>query len=295
MEDFNLSTRSSWQIPAGVSPGTWDYVRAGSIASGYGDFLARDPLTRLDWQIVCRWLPKVNFDAAKPKIIEFGCGNGRTLIPLVQRGYKCIGVDLSMPMLREMENGFKKSFTPARLNPAEVFRNHLTSVHANLVQLDCLRENSVDHAICLFSTLGMIRKQHYRSQFLDHARRIIRPGGKFILHAHNVWSQLRDRGGVSWFASHLIEVARKRHEFGDRLSDYRGIRNMFIHSFRKRELIGLLKRSHFSVQEIYPVTRALLDAIDSCDNSKQAALADAIDRHPKAGPFETIGWIVVCQ
>ena len=70
---------------------------------------------------------------------------------------------------------------------------------------------------------------------------------------------------------------------------------MFIHSFRKRELIRLLEGSHFSVQKIYPVTRTLLDQIESCNNNDEAAMAEAIDETRSAGMFNTIGWIVVCQ
>ena len=265
-------------------------MRAGSIASEYGEFLEHAPLTRLDWQIVCRWLPEVKLDDRRPRVVEFGCGNGRTLIPLINRGYQCVGVDLSMPMLQEMEKTFYQVSQETGFS-----RSRLTSVQANLVQLDCLNDNSVDHAVCLFSTLGMIREARYRRQFLDHAQRIIRPGGKFILHAHNVWSQLRDRGGVRWLANHLVDVVRKKNEFGDRFSDYRGIRNMFIHSFRKRELITLLEGSRFSVQEIYPVTRALLDQIESCNNNDEAAMAEVIDRSRSAGMFQAIGWIVVCR
>jgi len=295
LEDFNSSTRSSWQIPEGVSPGTWDYVRTSSIASEYGEFLKHDPLTRLDWQIVCRWLPEVKLDAVQPRVIEFGCGNGRTLIPLIGRGYQCVGVDLSMPMLQEMEKKFRHASDTASTEESGLSRGRLTSIQANLVQLECLAENSVDHAVCLFSTLGMIRQQRYRRQFLDHARRIIRPDGKFILHAHNVWSQLLDRGGVGWFAKHLVAVARKQNEFGDRFSDYRGIRNMFIHSFRKRELTRLIEQSGFSVQEIYPVTRTLLDQFESCNNIDESAMSDAIDQSRGAGMFKTYGWILVCQ
>ena len=270
-------------------------MRAGSIASEYGEFLKHDPLTRLDWQIVCRWLPDLQSDASISKVIEFGCGNGRTLIPLIQRGYQCVGVDLSMPMLREMEKSFHQISDTLTSQETAYSRSRLTSIQANLVQLECLQENSVDHAVCLFSTLGMIRHERYRRQFLDHARRIIRTDGKFILHAHNVWSQLRDRGGAQWFTKHLVDVARKRNEFGDRFSDYRGIRNMFIHSFRKRELNQLLRGSGFTVQETYPVTRALLDQIESSNIDDQAATAEAIDRPRSGGLFKTIGWIMVCQ
>ncbi len=207
-----------------------------------------------------------------------------------------MGVDLSMPMLLEMEKKFRQTSDSVGTEESQLSRGRLTSIQANLVQLECLQENSVDHAVCLFSTLGMIRQARYRRQFLRHARRIVRSDGKFILHAHNVWSQLRDRGGAGWFAKHLMEVARKKHEFGDRFSDYRGIRNMFIHSFRKHELIWLLEASGFSVKRIYPVTRALLVQFQSCNNDGDSSKVDEVlERSHSAGMFQTIGWIIVCQ
>lgn len=307
LEDFNSPSRSTWQIPDGVSHGTWDYVRTRSIATEYGNFLHADPLTRLDWQIVCRWLPKIPPGTASPTVGEFGCGNGRTLIPLIKRGYRCVGVDLSIAMLQEMEKNFQhicngNATGNGDCDAAGIDRERLISMQANLVHLDGLQSQSLDHAVCLFSTLGMIRGQQFRRQFLNHARRIIKPGGYFILHAHHVWSQIRDRGGVKWFAGHLADVVRGRNEFGDRFAEYRGIRNMFIHSFRKSELIGLLEAGGFSVEEIYPVTRALLDQIRSCDNDREFTAADntqiinnAITQAAPAGALKTIGWIVVCQ
>lgn len=200
-----------------------------------------------------------------------------------------------MPMLHAMEKNFRQASDAVSTQQSGLSRSRLTSIQANLVQLDCLQENSVDHAVCLFSTLGMIRGERYRRQFLAHARRIIRPDGKFILHAHNVWSQLLDRGGVQWFVKHLVSVARKQNEFGDRFSDYRGIRNMFIHSFRQQELTRLIEQSGFSVQEIYPVTRTLLNQFESCNNVDESAMTDAIDQSRSAGMFKTFGWILVCQ
>ena len=47
---------------------------------------------------------------------------------------------------------------------------------ANLVELDGVRDKSLDGAICLFSTLGMIRGRKNRRRVLDHAQRILRPG-----------------------------------------------------------------------------------------------------------------------
>jgi SAM-dependent methyltransferase len=128
-------------------------------------------------------------------------------------------------------------------------------LRANLVQLQCLRAASVDHAVCLFSTLGMVRGRAHRRTVLQHARRILRPKGRLVLHAHNRWSSLRDPGGMaalwrSWWAARRNATA----DFGDRIYPYRGLPNMFLHSFGARELRKDLTAAGFHVAGWYPLT-----------------------------------------
>ncbi len=200
----------------------------------------------------------------KTVVVEFGCGTGRTLIPLIERGYKAIGVDLSRPMLEQMEKNCAQRITQRQNDET------LVSIQANFVELDGLADDCCDHGVCLFSTLGMIIGSAHRRQFLDHARRTIKDGGMFVLHAHNLWQQLRHPGGWRWFAKHLAEVARGKCELGDRFATYRTISEMFIHSFRKRELESLLNDAGFKVETWHRVE----------DQQKKSA---------------TVGWVLVCR
>ena len=261
--DNRANTRSNWQIPQGVSPGTWDYVRNGQIAENYDQFLAGDPLALFDWQIVSRCLPPID-RTKETTVVEFGCGTGRTLIPLIERGYKAVGVDLSLPMLEKMGRNLSGSLDRPQDD------DWLVSIQANFVELDGLADDCCDHGVCLFSTLGMIAGSGHRRQFLNHARRTIKTGGTFVLHAHNLWQQLRHPGGWHWFAKHLIEVARGKCELGDRFARYRNISEMFIHSFRKHELETLLNDAGFLVEAWHRVEDP---------------------RNARA----TVGWVVVCK
>ena len=244
-------------------------MRSASIANGYDQFLQDDPLAVFDWKIVSHCLPVI--DAAKnaandqvhQTVIEFGCGTGRTLIPLVERGYHAIGVDLSLPMLNQMQQNFSDKFD------AKVSPSRLTAVQGNLVELDCLASDSVDHGLCLFSTLGMVRGREFRQQFLSHARRVIKDDGLFILHAHNLWQQVKLPGGWKWLAGHLMEVAMGKCDLGDRFAKYRNVSDMFIHSFRKSELEAALKQAGFVVKEWHRV-----------------------EDQPKSKT--PVGWVVVC-
>jgi SAM-dependent methyltransferase len=271
--------RSQWQIPEGVSPGTWDYVRNGKIAADYDQFLSGDPLTRLDWEVVSHCLPPVpkSESEGRVSVVEFGCGTGRTLIPLIERGYRAVGVDLSIPMLDQMRRNYFNKFGKSPEHQT------LACVQANLVQLQGMAENSVDHGVCLFSTLGMIRGAKHRQKFLRHARRIIRDQGVFVLHAHNFWQQLTLPGGWAWFASHLLEVGRKKCELGDRFSNYRNVADMFIHSFRRRELVGVLRKAGFEVQAWHRVETQ--PWTEGAEGQQQT-------HRPRAIP---VGWVVVCR
>jgi SAM-dependent methyltransferase len=154
-------------------------------------------------------------------------------------------------------------------------------VRANLVELDTIADQSVDYAMCLFSTLGMIRGRENRRAFLRHAQRILKPGGRFVLHVHNYWFNLRDPDGPWWVVSNLIKAGLRRDvEIGDRWYPYRGLPSMFLHVFRWRELRADLHDASFRIIE-----RIALDA------PRRAPL-----RRPWLfAPLRTNGWIVTCE
>ncbi len=211
-------SQGEWQRPEGVTKGAWDYIRSGSIANGYDDFLLGDRLAELDRCVVQQWLG----DLEHQRVAEFGCGTGRTLLPLALAGHRVVGVDLSRQMLQRFAD---------KANQAGVF-DRCVLVRANLTELGGIGDGTLDHAVCLFSTLGMIQGRANRIRFLRHAWRTLRPGGYFIVHAHSSLFQIRQRGGLKWALKSLLSKA----EFGDRYAEYRGIRDFFIHSYRRREL-----------------------------------------------------------
>ena len=80
-------------------------------------------------------------------------------------------------------------------------------LRANLVELDCLADASVDYAVSLFSTLGMIHGRPNRQRALGHVRRMLKPGGVLVLHVHNFWYNLFDPGGPWWVLKILLRAA----------------------------------------------------------------------------------------
>ncbi len=257
------SHRPHWQRPPGVSRGTWDYVHSTSVAEDYDDYFAFNSLFDFDEAVLAKCLHPPGL------VADLGCGTGRALVPLVRQGYRGLAIDLSAHMLRIVREKAALEALP------------IDCLQANLVELDTVADHSVDHAICMFSTLGMIRGRANRRQALQHFHRILRPGGRFVLHVHNYWFNLRDPGGPGWLLKNLLTAPfRNDIELGDKWFPYRGVQNMFLHVFRWRELATDLSHAGFRIVERIPL--------------------DVARRHQLRWPwlfgaFRTNGWIVVCD
>jgi len=255
--------RPTWQLPPGVSRGLWDYVHAPHIAEDYDDYFAFNSLFATDQAVLRRQFERPGL------VADLGCGTGRALVPLVRAGHRGLAVDLSEHMLRIVRNKADAENLP------------IDCVRANLVQLDAIADRSVDYAMCLFSTLGMIRGRENRRRVLGHSRRILKPGGRMVLHVHNYWFNLRDPDGPWWVLTNLIRATFRREvEIGDRWFPYRGLPSMFLHVFRWRELAADLRAAGFSIVE-----RIALDA----------ARRKPLNRPWLLGPLRTNGWIVACE
>lgn len=261
---------ANWQLPEGVSAGNWDYIRSSQIGGKYEQFLKNDPLATADGAFLARKLPGVTAGGNdRPVVVDYGCGNGRTLMPIVGRGYRGVGIDLSPAMLHACQPSTHPD--PLQNGPA--------LIQANLVQLDFLEENWADYGLCMFSTLGMIQSQGCRKAFLQHVRRHLKPEGRFFVHAHRLWFQLKHPGGWKWLVGNAWAAFRGQVEFGDRTANYRGVRNVMIHSFRHRELKSLLEASGLIPTEWYSIE----------PQSEQFRPSDQVPSR------NTVGWLVECR
>lgn len=223
-----------WKLPHGVSRGTWEYAHTDSVANDYDEYFDFDESGGFDARFVKEAI--MSSDSRSDAIVaDLGTGTARALIPLMREGFRGLGIDLSQRMLE------------VAVNKAAEESLDLQPIRANLVELDCVRDQSVDHAICLFSTLGMIRGRTHRAQMLRHVRRILRPGGLFIVHVHNYWHNLFDPGGPWWLVSNLFRsIVDRDLERGDKYYSYRKVTRMYLHVFTRRELRRLLHQAGFS-------------------------------------------------
>lgn len=260
---FRASALPEWKLARGVPRGVWQYTQADHIAQQYDAYFAENRLFEFDQQVLARRFRRPGL------VVDLGCGTGRALTALAQRGFRGLAVDLSLPMLRIVVRKARRQRLP------------IQGVRANLVELDCIRSQSADYAICLFSTLGMIRGRENRERLLAHARRILKSGGLLVVHVHNLWYNLFDPAGRGWLARHLpAALFGHRVEFGDKYFSYRAIPQMFLHTFTRTELVGALVRAGFRIKELIPL-----------DADRQRPLG----RRWFFGRLRANGWIAVCQ
>jgi SAM-dependent methyltransferase len=214
-----------WQLPAGVDRGLWDYVSSERVAREYDEALAGTPLLELDLRFAERHFPNPG------RLVDLGCGTGRLAIHFAHHGYSCLAVDLSETMLDVLRT------------KAEQAGVAIDRLKANLVELDAVATAGFDYAACMFSTLGMIRGEENRRRFLGHVRRILKPGGVFVLHVHNAGYRFGRGQGKRGSAP------------GDRtMPQHRGGAELTIHHYAKRELCAELSRAGFRVKDLAPLS-----------------------------------------
>jgi len=237
-------------------------VNERTIADHYDSFVADTPLCALDQSILNEVFPGTLSDESSSSltsIIDLGCGSGRVAMELAQRGYDVIGVDLSQRMLEVM---LAKAAQGG-------LQNRIHAVRANLVQLDGFAPHRIDHAVCLFSTLGMIQGRANRRQMLRHVSRMLMPSGRFVIHVHNRWAALREPAGWRSLARSWIKSRwNPAHEFGDSVYQYRGLEKMFMHRFSKRELVADLQATQWDVTQVHAVA---IDGATIVTGSRAAA------------------------
>ena len=233
-----------WRLPPGVSRGAWDYAQSRSVAEGYDAYHGDHPLFAVERAVVDRAIGPP--PPGGGVVADLGCGTGRALLPLVRRGWRGLAVDLSAGMLDVVQQ------------KADADGLDVECLRANLVELgpDFVADASVDHALCLFSTLGMVRGRANRRTALGHVRRVLKPGGRLVLHAHNLWWNLRDPGGPWWVLRSVARAALAKpggFELGDKTYPYRGVPNFFLHAYRSGELRADLRAANFATMEWVPL------------------------------------------
>ena len=239
---MNFDPPPAWQLPDGVDAPLWRYTHTPRLALEEDEYFDGHPLFARDAEVIVQRFARTG------TLVDLGCGAGRHALRFARRGFAVTAVDLSRPMLEVVA---------AKARRADVAA-HLTCVQANLCRLGCFADAQFDYALSMFSTLGMIRGREPRRRALREACRILKPGGRLALHAHNVWLNLGNPQGRRWLVGQISRRLVGGVPFGGRKMTYRGVAGMEVHLFRWGELAADLRSSGFRIDEVIPI-----DAITS--------------------------------
>ena len=106
---------------------------------------------------------------ANGRVLELGCGNGRILLPLLERGTDVVGIDASAPMLAELRRKAAKRALPARVARADARRLPFAAGFATV--------------LCPYSLITYMTSDEDAQAMLAAARAVLAPRGLIVVDA----------------------------------------------------------------------------------------------------------------
>jgi SAM-dependent methyltransferase len=227
-------------------------VRSGEIAETYDRTFAECGLFKFDHQLLGRWFERPG------RLLDLGCGTGRTVIEFARRGFDSTGVDLSPDML---------AIARQKAEAAGLANVRLLEGDVADLPLDQLRP-PYDYAVCLGAVLGYVRGRAGRLRALRQAASLLAPGGQYVFHVQNLAHNVHTFS-LPWIVTGAARAAVGRGEFGDQvLWWYRGLRWVTMHAFRLGEIRSLVRDAGLDLAEIVRLNRAASGPLEgtSCRN-----------------------------
>jgi alkylated DNA repair protein alkB family protein 8 len=174
------------------------------------------------------------------KILDLGCGNGRLLELLKDKGVEYIGVDNSRALIKIAQERYNK----------------IPNVEYRFVVADALDlsfpENSFDAVISL-AVLHHIPSVEKRKKFFREVKRVLKPEGILILTVWNLWQNPKALKLLIKYT--FLKLFRKSDlDFFDIFYPWKDksgniVAYRYLHFFRRNELKKLARSSGFQVSE----------------------------------------------
>lgn len=174
-------------------------------------------------------------------VLDLGCGNGHFLHEIQRRNHEAalLGVDFSLPLLRNAESERGVEFREVDLTKLSAFGDQLLAIHGPW------------SIITMFATLHHIPSNEIRLDILQTVKKLLTPGGKFILSNWQFLNSEKLKARIQpW---NRIGLSDDNVDEGDYLLDWRsggeGLR--YSHHFSADELLGLADQVGMRVSDSF--------------------------------------------
>jgi 2-polyprenyl-3-methyl-5-hydroxy-6-metoxy-1,4-benzoquinol methylase len=134
------------------------------------------------------------------RVLDVGCGTGIDAQFLARRGVCVVGIDTSAEMLAQCRDRMARSGLADRVEARELL----------IQELHVLGDQQFDGIISAFASLNTVP---HLLPFARDAARLVRPGGRMILHMLNrfsLWEFLGYVGRGDWMAAENVGRERRR-------------------------------------------------------------------------------------
>jgi len=189
------------------------------------------------------------------RILDIGCGAGRTTIGMYRLGYKNIfGIDLTPVMIEEARKNTAREGAEIEFQVDDA---------CNL----SLKDQSFDCALFSFNGIMQIPRNENRLRAFKEICRVLKKGGVFIFTTHDrndkEWKWFWDEEAERWAKG---KQDKRLHEFGDRVIEDNS-RLIYLHFPDRKEILDYIEESGFELIE----EACLFELLDESEQVKNRA------------------------
>jgi len=187
------------------------------------------------WEICIEFIESLS---KNDLVLDFGCGNGRHLIPCANNVKNAIGLDISREFLKIITDKQIKNNI-----------NNIYLIHSNFQYLP-IKNNSIN-AVLFIASLHNIYSKKKRINSLKELNRILKKNGKALI---SVWSRWQDKYRKYFIKQFFIN--KNKNEFGDIIIFWKKDKldiPRFYHLYSKKEFLKDIKTSGLKLLKIYDI------------------------------------------
>lgn len=177
-----------------------------------------------------------NYVKDHEKILDLGCGNGRLFEIFKSKEIEYFGVDNSKELI-------------------EIAKKNIP--YLNFQIADALKlpfpDNFFDKVFSV-AVFHHVPSKKFRLQFLNEAKRVLKPQGKLVLTVWGLWKNKRFLKLILKF--NVLTILKKtKLDLNDVFIPWQGKTERYVHCFTKTELKKLAKDSGLKIKEVKILTR----------------------------------------